>query len=310
LLGKEKKNSLDNSSDSKYSVAIFRLAPQDYHRVHCPLNGKIIKITHIHGAYYTVNPMAVRSSLDVFGENIRTIVTLETAEYGIVEVVLVGAMMVGSIIITAKLNEEIKKGQEVGYFKFGGSTVVLVFQSENDESKIEWDGDLVSNSNKKLETLVKVGMSVGHSINVEGYKRGFKKEVTDTERQEIIRRVTGLGDGYGVGISVGDNIKAKLGGMFDDVMSLKSKKSFTGGSGDNEGKGSKIDEIISNDWEIQELTTLDGINDYEYENDDDNDDENDVDIQLAVPLPSHEIYQSVNGVHDLNSVDYEEGSSH
>lgn len=194
----------------------------------------------------------------------------------------------------------------------GGSLINILAKGLLKNDQIKWPQWVIYFSDERVVPFHHEDSNFGafDEAVLEGYKRGFKKEVTDTERQEIIRRVTGLGDGYGVGISVGDNIKAKLGGMFDDVMSLKSKKSFTGGSGDNEGKGSKIDEIISNDWEIQELTTLDGINDYEYENDDDNDDENDVDIQLAVPLPSHDIYQSVNGVHDLNSVDYEEGSSH
>jgi phosphatidylserine decarboxylase precursor len=273
LLGKQKMDS-SSQDDSNFSIAIFRLAPQDYHRVHVPLNGKIIKIYEIHGSYYTVNPMAVRSALDVFGENVRTVITLETEEYGNVEVILVGAMMVGSIIVSVKLNEYVKKGQELGYFKFGGSTAILIFKN----NKIEWDADLISNSNKKLETLVKVGMSVGHSKKVEQYHRGFKKEVTESERREVIRRVTGLGDGYGVGMS--ENFKAKLGGMFDDVISLKSKRSFG-------GNGQMIDTVIDNDWEVQELTTLDGLNDNE-------ENLNVVDIALAQELRETRLYQVID----------------
>ncbi|GMM44836.1 phosphatidylserine decarboxylase 2 [Pichia kluyveri] len=290
-IGKLLDREIDSSLD--YSVGIFRLAPQDYHRVHCPLNGTIIKINHIHGSYYTVNPMAIRSSLDVFGDNIRTIITLRTTEYGDVEIILVGAMMVGSILITAELNKEIKKGQEIGYFKFGGSTVILVFNNNanKDNEKyqtIEWDGDLISNSNKKLETLVKVGMSVGHSTEVEGFKRGFKNEVSDVERREVIRRVTGLGEGYGVGVSMGDNIKAKIGGMIDDVMSVSGIKSFNEKNGNN----NNIDELVKNDWEINELTTLDGINDYEFGNEEDL--ENNVDIQLF----NSDVYGEVDDVHE------------
>lgn len=282
LLGKSIRKEIEN----KYSIAIFRLAPQDYHRVHVPLNGKIIKITHIHGSYYTVNPMAVRSALDVFGENVRTVVTLQTEEYGNVEIVLVGAMMVGSILISVKLNEEVKKGQELGYFKFGGSTVVLIFKNDDKNTglaKVEWDGDLVSNSNKRLETLVKVGMSVGHKAGETGYQRGIKHEVSETERREVIRRVTGMSEGYGVGM--GENLKAKLGGMLDDVMSLKSSGKRSSASY-NQDAEKTIDELVDNDWEINELTTLDGINDFDRKKMSSSSDPNADDVEIDIALPT------------------------
>ena len=53
---------------SSYTLGIFRLAPQDYHRFHSPVDGVIESIKHIDGEYYTVNPMAIRSELDVFGK--------------------------------------------------------------------------------------------------------------------------------------------------------------------------------------------------------------------------------------------------
>lgn len=198
--------------------------------------------------------MAIRSALDVFGENVRTVITLETEEYGDVELVMVGAMMVGSIILSVKVNDIVKKGQELGYFKFGGSTVILVFRNSREDSnmpKMVWDGDLLSNSNKKLETLVKVGMSVGHSVRSKEFRRGVKKEVSDSERREIIRRVTGIPENPTPG--VGDNIKAKLGGMIDDVMSTKSVKSYN--------QRNEIENMLQSDWEIKELTTLEGLND-------------------------------------------------
>lgn len=73
-------------------LAIFRLAPQDYHRFHSPVRGRVGKITHIDGEYYTVNPQAIRSSLDVYGENVRQIVPIESEEFGTVMTVWVGAM--------------------------------------------------------------------------------------------------------------------------------------------------------------------------------------------------------------------------
>jgi phosphatidylserine decarboxylase len=44
------------------SVAVFRLAPQDYHRFHSPVDGVVTRIKHVSGQYYTVNPMAIRTT--------------------------------------------------------------------------------------------------------------------------------------------------------------------------------------------------------------------------------------------------------
>lgn len=74
------------------ALAIFRLAPQDYHRFHSPVRGRVGKMTLIDGEYYTVNPQAIRSTLDVYGENVRKIVPIETEEFGTVMTVWVGAM--------------------------------------------------------------------------------------------------------------------------------------------------------------------------------------------------------------------------
>lgn len=59
------------------SLAIFRLSPQDYHRFHSPVDGVCGPIHKIAGQYYTVNPMAIRSSIDVYGENVRTLGTVQ-----------------------------------------------------------------------------------------------------------------------------------------------------------------------------------------------------------------------------------------
>lgn len=132
------------------ALGIFRLAPQDYHRFHIPVDGIMRKPKLIAGEYYTVNPMAIRSALDVYGENIRVIVPIDSVAHGRVTVICVGAMMVGSTVITRQDGEEVKRGEELGYFKFGGSTIVLLFE----EGKMRFDEDLVDNSSGALETLV------------------------------------------------------------------------------------------------------------------------------------------------------------
>lgn len=132
------------------ALGIMRLAPQDYHRFHIPVDGIMGEPKMIEGEYYTVNPMAIRSALDVYGENIRVCVPIDSAAHGRVMVVCVGAMMVGSTVITRKPGEQVKRAEELGYFKFGGSTLLLLFEP----GVMKFDDDLIANSSEALETLV------------------------------------------------------------------------------------------------------------------------------------------------------------
>ena len=132
------------------AMGIFRLAPQDYHRFHIPVDGIMDKPKLIEGEYYTVNPMAIRSTLDVYGENVRYVVPIDSVAHGRVMVICVGAMMVGSTIITRKPGERVGRAEELGYFKFGGSTLLLLFEP----GVLRFDDDIVDNSNRAVETLV------------------------------------------------------------------------------------------------------------------------------------------------------------
>ncbi|KAL1664147.1 phosphatidylserine decarboxylase-domain-containing protein [Schizophyllum commune] len=145
------------------ALAIFRLAPQDYHRFHTPVDGKVGKMTYIAGEYYTVNPQAIRTSLDVYGENARMIVPIDSPQFGRVMAVCVGAMMVGTIKITVDEGQEIKRGDEFGYFAFGGSTIVLLIE----KGAVQWDEDLLINGRSALETLVRVGMGIGKGLRAD-----------------------------------------------------------------------------------------------------------------------------------------------
>lgn len=154
------------------SLAIFRLAPQDYHRFHIPVSGVLGEPKTIEGKYYTVNPMAIRSALDVYGENVRVLVPIQSDEFGLVMIVCVGAMMVGSTVITRKAGERVERMDELGYFQFGGSTVLVLFEP----NRIKFDGDLEQNSEGALETLVKVGMSIGHTLDTSEYELDYKSK--------------------------------------------------------------------------------------------------------------------------------------
>lgn len=142
------------------SLIIARLAPQDYHRFHSPVDGIVTMNYHIPGTYYTVNPMAVRQKVDVYTENARTVTIIDSPQFGKVAFVSIGAMMVGSIIITTEIGAQVKRLSEIGYFAFGGSTIVVLYSKE---AKVQFDQDLIENSKEQLETLVKVGESIGHT---------------------------------------------------------------------------------------------------------------------------------------------------
>ena len=132
LLGERYKDEVQNYEGG--ALVIFRLAPQvsfvhrfgraqralqDYHRFHTPVDGKIGPMTYISGEYYTVNPQAIRTQLDVYGENARKIVPIDSPIFGRVFCACIGAMMVGTISTTVNEGEEVKRGQEFGYFAFG-----------------------------------------------------------------------------------------------------------------------------------------------------------------------------------------------
>ncbi|XP_002459137.1 phosphatidylserine decarboxylase proenzyme 2 [Sorghum bicolor] len=157
--------SVHSDALNKGSLVIFRLAPQDYHRFHVPVSGTVEKFVEIPGCLYTVNPIAVNSKYcNVFTENKRVVSIISTSEFGKVAFVAIGATMVGSITFLKKEGDYIHKGDEFGYFSFGGSTVICVFEKD----AIQFDADLVANSERSLETLVSVGMTLGVSTRNKG----------------------------------------------------------------------------------------------------------------------------------------------
>ncbi len=134
------------------ALAIIRLCPADYHRYHFPCTGTITKSADIQGALHSVNPIALGSGPDIFGENKRTYTLMDTQDAGTMCFIEVGAFGVGSIVNT-RTNGTVQKMDEKGFFKFGGSTVVVVFEQD----RIQFSEDLVKNSAAGRETLLKVG---------------------------------------------------------------------------------------------------------------------------------------------------------
>jgi phosphatidylserine decarboxylase len=138
------------------SLLIIRLAPMDYHRFHFPVSGNVSPNKKIDGDYYSVNPFALRKKAEIFCLNKREYTILSNPIFGEVVMAEVGATMVGSIVQTFN-GSTVNKGEEKGYFKFGGSTVVLLFE----KSKIHIDEDILINTAKGYETTVEMGERIG-----------------------------------------------------------------------------------------------------------------------------------------------------
>ncbi|MFM8453531.1 MAG: archaetidylserine decarboxylase [Gammaproteobacteria bacterium] len=119
------------------SYATIYLAPIDYHRVHMPLDGRLLSMEYVPGKLFSVNPKAINHIDNIFARNERVLCTFET-KIGHVCIILVGAMVVGSMetpwhgeVQNSHTYENqtifLKKGQEMGRFKLG-STVILLFE--------------------------------------------------------------------------------------------------------------------------------------------------------------------------------------
>lgn len=134
------------------SLAVVRLCPADYHRFHFPCDARVIAQRRIPGRYHSVNTLVVAMGVDVFSENERQVTLLENEQLGEFALVEVGAFGVGSIVQTFT-GAEVRKGEEKGYFQYGGSTIVLLFRRE----RVEFCPDLIAHSAEGIETFLRAG---------------------------------------------------------------------------------------------------------------------------------------------------------
>lgn len=147
------------------TYATFYLAPKDYHRVHMPIDGRLTKTIFIPGKLFSVNPYNTQHVPELFARNERLVCLFDT-KIGPMAIILVGAMIVGSINtawqtaphIHPKITEQsfahevfLKKGDELGYFKVG-STVITLFPA----NAISWDKSLTCHAS------VLMGEAIAH----------------------------------------------------------------------------------------------------------------------------------------------------
>jgi phosphatidylserine decarboxylase len=141
------------------AAAIIRLAPADYHRFHFPTTGIADRARILKGRYYAIHPIALNQVPDAFCRNQRSITLLDSPTFGQILLMEVGAFCIGTIAQTYAPGQ-VEIGQEKGFFQFGGSTIVLLFEAD----RIQFDLDLVQNSQIHLETQIKAGEKIGQAI--------------------------------------------------------------------------------------------------------------------------------------------------
>ena len=143
----------------KGSLIISRLCPVDYHRFHAPVSGKISEARLINGSLFSVNPIALRKRLSVFWENKRYLCMIDSDYHGKVAQFIVGATCVGSATFTFSQNQCVKKGEELGYFSFGGSSVLTLFEKD----RLRISEDVQQHSQANIETYAKMGEEMGRA---------------------------------------------------------------------------------------------------------------------------------------------------
>jgi phosphatidylserine decarboxylase len=139
-------------------AAVFsRLCPVDYHRFHFPVAGIPGEARLINGPLYSVNPLALRDRLSILWENKRFITEIESEQFGKVLMLEIGATNVGSVNHTFVPTRPVAKGEEKGYFAFGGSATLTLFEP----GRVKLDEDLLEQSAQQRELYAKVGDRLG-----------------------------------------------------------------------------------------------------------------------------------------------------
>ncbi|HYF07387.1 MAG TPA: archaetidylserine decarboxylase, partial [Acetobacteraceae bacterium] len=128
------------------SFANLYLSPRDYHRLHMPCDGRLVRMVYVPGTLFSVNPVTARGVPNLFARNERVVCVFESPDHGTFVMVLVGATIVGSMatvwhgVVNPKRTGRVaewdygdrevvlKQGEEMGRFLLG-STLVMLFRA-------------------------------------------------------------------------------------------------------------------------------------------------------------------------------------
>ena len=164
-------------------LLIIRLRPQDYHRFHFAEGGSIVDHYRVPGRLHSVNLLSLRHRSDVLVSNERQVTIQQTARFGRLAYVEIGAMLVGRIVQQGI--EDVTRGSEKGYFEYGGSTVALLGEPG------AWtpDDDLLTRTADNMETLVRLGTPIAAAA-------GERPDANMDRRQSIQRQFGATAERY------------------------------------------------------------------------------------------------------------------
>lgn len=148
------------------AFATLYLAPSNYHRVHMPIAGRLVRTRLIPGRLFSVNPASARGIPGLFARNERLVCLFDT-DLGPMALVLVGAMLVGSIetvwggeatpprarrVVETDCEDRelvLARGEEMGRFNMGSSVILLL-----PPNAIEWASDCAAESAVRMGQLL------------------------------------------------------------------------------------------------------------------------------------------------------------
>jgi phosphatidylserine decarboxylase len=114
-------------------------------------------VRRIEGWLWSVSPIALRQNLAILWENRRWLCEIESERAGKVLMAEIGATNVGSAVHSFRVGGEVAKGDEKGYFRFGGSAVLTLFEP----GRVELAEDLIKHSAAGLELYAHMGDRLG-----------------------------------------------------------------------------------------------------------------------------------------------------
>ena len=141
------------------AAVLSRLCPVDYHRFHFPVGGTPSAPVKIDGPLYSVNPLALRRNIHFLTRNKRNYTIIQSPEFGEVAMFEVGATCVGGIEYTFNPGLPVAKGEEKGYFRFGGSETITLFKP----GRVELSADLLEQSAAGRELYARMGDEMGRA---------------------------------------------------------------------------------------------------------------------------------------------------
>lgn len=151
----------DKKLSSRYAggyAFLYRLSVEDYHRYCFVDNGNCSKKRRINGIFHTVNP-AANDHCPIYKENTREYCVQKSENFGTILMMEVGALLVGRIVNDERVpgKSRVRRGQEKGYFAFGGSTILIL----TEKGKVQPNPRILNNSLLGIETRVFQGETVG-----------------------------------------------------------------------------------------------------------------------------------------------------